>query len=145
CDSFHHLTVVTNGLHVFNVLAQKEGFDLVLCGGHYAGSETAFCGQQTLESLRSLRVQKAFVCPSALSLKDGVCDYSFDMQPIQKQMIACAEEVFFLADSNKFEKRAMLKLAEMSPHYTYVTDSGLNPDYKRLYEENNLQIITNPI
>ena len=144
-DQFHHLTIATNGLSVFNVLAQKESFDLVLCGGHYACSEMAFCGQQTLESLRALRVQKAFVCPSALSLKDGVCDYSFDMQPIQKQIISCAEEVFFLADSNKFEKRAMLKLADMSPHYTYVTDSGLHPSYRQLYEENGLHIITKSI
>lgn len=139
---FSRLTVVTNSLEVFNILQQKEGFRVILCGGYYMKSEGTFYGQITIDTLKNLRVQKGFLFPSAISLRNGVVDFDYDQYPIQMQIMACSNKVFFLADSSKFEKNALLKLCDMKSKYTFVTDSGLNPEYKQLYEDSNLKVIS---
>ncbi len=70
-------------------------------------------------------VNKAYIFSSAISLNGGVSD-----------------EVYFLADSDKFEKQAFLKLCDMTVEYTFATDSGLDDSYKTLYRENGIKILT---
>lgn len=53
-----------------------------------------------------------------------------------------AEKIYFLADSSKFERNAMLRLDETSPNYIYVTDSRLPKEIKSLYKKNKITIIT---
>ena len=138
------LTVVTNSLEVFNILRQKEGVQVILCGGYYMKSENTFYGQITIDTLKNLRVQKGFIFPSAISLRNGVGDFDYDQYPIQMQIMACSNKVYFLADSSKFEKNALLKLCDMKAKYTFITDSELNAAYKQLYEDNNLKVISSP-
>ena len=87
--------------------------------------------------LKNLHMQKAFVFPSALSLEYGICDYQEDLYPIQKQLIQSSDDIFVLADSSKFEKKALLKVEEMKKTYTYVTDSDLPEELLQLYREND--------
>lgn len=51
-----------------------------------------------------------------------------------------ADNIFILADSSKFEKKAILKLDDMKNEYIYVTDSSLHDELKKLYKENNIKI-----
>ena len=47
----------------------------------------------------------------------------------------------FLADSDKFEKSALLKLADVNEAVTFVTDSGLRKEILELYQENGIEMI----
>lgn len=136
-EHFSRLTVITHSLDVFRILCDCEGFSLILCGGHYLREEHAFFGALTLDMLKNLHMQKAFVFPSALSLEYGICDYQEDLYPIQKQLIQSSDDIFVLADSSKFEKKALLKVEEMKKTYTYVTDSDLPEELLQLYREND--------
>ena len=134
-EKFSKLTVITNSLDVFNMLC--DSFSVILCGGYYLPNEKAFYGSLTLSMLKNLHMQKAFVFPSALSLEYGICDYQEDLYPIQKQLIQSSDDIFVLADSSKFEKKALLKVEEMKKTYTYVTDSDLPEELLQLYREND--------
>lgn len=141
---FERLTVVTHSMEVFEILTQKEGFQVVLCAGHYKKAERAFYGQLALNMLRSVHVQKAFLFPAAVSLQSGVGDFDEELLQMQHQIMNCTDKVYFLADSEKFEKRAFLKLCDMSAKHIYVTDSGLSSNFKQLYEEKQFHVITSP-
>ena len=136
------LTVVTHSKDVLDILSVCDRFRLILCGGFYDKAEKAFYGQLALDSLKQLHVQKAFLCPTAVSLKSGIWDYSDALIQVQAQAIASSEKVIVLADSEKFEKNAMLKLCDTSAAYTYVSDSQFPQHYKQLYEEQGISIIT---
>ena len=141
-DRFTHLTVITHSLDVFEVLQHKEGFRLILCGGIYDESEKAFHGHLTLELLGQLHSQKAFLCPSAVSLKGGIRDYHPQLLAVQKKLLESADRVFILADSEKYESTALLKLSEADPAYIYITDPGLPSHLRQLYREQGLHLIT---
>ena len=56
-------------------------------------------------------------------------------------MLASSDAVFVLADSSKFEKKALYKLCDMNESYTFVTDAGLSEELARLYKENGKTVI----
>lgn len=134
------LTVVTYSLDVFETLHGQEQIDVILCGGHFHEEERAFYGTVASLVLDNLHTQKCFEFPSAVSLEHGIGDYQPDIHPLQKQMLSHASQVFILADSSKFEKRALLKIDDMRPDYRYVTDSRLPESIRTVYTENNRQI-----
>ena len=137
---FSALTVVTYSLDVFHTLCNHREFAVILCGGHYLQSENACCGPLALEMLRSVHVQKAFLCPSAVSWQYGICDYQSDLIDLQKQLIDSSNEIYVLADSSKFEKKALLKIANMRQDFCYVTDSGLSKELQDRYRENAIKL-----
>ena len=136
------LTVVTHSLDVFNILSQSNNFKLILCGGHFLKDENAFYGMLTLEALKNIHVQKAYVFPSAISLSQGICDFNPELAQVQKQLIDSASEVMVLADSGKFEANALLKISDINSNFTFITDPKLPDTMKQLYLENNIKIIS---
>ena len=139
-DKFSSMIVITHSLDVFNILHNHKDFSLILLGGHFLKGENAFYGSLTLEMLDRLHMQKAFIFPTAVSIEFGICDYNKDLYQIQKKITECSDEIFILADSSKFEKKALLKFSDMDSNYSFVTDSGLSDELKRMYEENNIKI-----
>ncbi len=137
---FSSLTVITHSFDVFNLLRNYKDFSPILCGGHYLKNENAFYGPLTLDMLGTLHIQKSFVFPSAISLEYGICDHQKELYQVQKQLIHSSNDVFILADSSKFEKRALLKISDMKKTYTYITDSDLPEELMALYEENDMII-----
>lgn len=137
---FSDLTVVTHSLDVFEILRDHRNFRTILCGGQYLREENAFCGELAQEILEKLYVRKAFIFPAAVSLEFGICDYQAELLQMQKMLAHRAEEVFILADSSKFEKKALLKLSDMKREYTYITDGELPVELQLLYRENDIRV-----
>ena len=140
-NEFSQLTVVTHSCDVFEILRGQKEFEIILCGGCYMHDEGAFYGALTLDMLSNLHIQKAFIFPSAVSLEYGVCDYNDSLSQVQRQMIKASDDVYILADSSKFEKKALLKICDTQPDFTYVTDSLLPEELRKLYAENNIKIV----
>lgn len=140
-EEFERLTVITYSLHVFEILKKKEGFTLYLCAGAYLRNENAFCGQWALQMLEQFHAKTAFLFPSAISLQNGIMDYDQELYHLQRAMMKHADRSVFLADSDKFEKSALLKLADVNEAVTFVTDSGLRKEILELYQENGIEMI----
>lgn len=136
------LTVVTYSLGVFDILKDMPGYRLILLGGQYIPEENSFYGQLTLELLDSLRVQKSFVFPSAVSLDHGIWGFEETLYPLQQKLLRCCDQAYILADSSKFERTALYKVADMRPEYIYVTDPELPEQLRELYSQNGLTVIT---
>ena len=137
-EKFTRLTVITHSLDVFNIIC--DTFSVILCGGYYMPEENSLYGSPALDMLKNLHMQKTFIFPSAVSLEFGICDYQKDLYQIQKQMIYASDEIYILADSSKFEKKALLKLSDMKKEYIYVTDSNISEELKLLYQKHNINL-----
>jgi len=140
-DGFSRLTVVTFSMDVLEILRENEGVDVILIGGRFMRGENAFFGGMTREMLRSIYAPKWFLFPSALSLEYGECCDLEEHAAIYRYLAETAGQVYMLADSSKFEQKALLKVDEMKPAHIYVTDSGLSAELQKLYEENGLKVI----
>lgn len=141
-ERLQKLTVVTYSRKVFEVLQDAPGFELILLGGKYLPDEDSFFGQLTMDMLSQLHVQKSFVFPSTVSLEHGVCGYEQTLYPLQRMLLKHCDQAYILADSTKFEKKALYKVDDMRREYIYVTDPELPVELERIYKENGMQIIT---
>lgn len=139
-EHFRSLTVVTNSYDVFDLLRNHSGFSVFLSGGYYFARENSFCGELALSTLKSIHMQKAFVFPSAISYQYGICDYENNTIQMQKQFIKSSDKIYILADSSKFEKKSLLKMADMSREFDYITDDGLSEELRNLYAENDINV-----
>lgn len=139
-DSTLELTVLTHSMTVFDILSKNKYFNVILIGGQFMAKENAFYGTLALNMLDSVHVKKSFIFPSAISLEFGICDFQPDLYAIQKKMIEIGDEIFVLADSSKFEERALLKIEDMKSEFTYITDSALPDALKNLYSDNGITI-----
>ena len=139
---FTRLTVITYSYDVFKRLCHHADFTVLLCSGDFDRAENAFYGKHALQMLGSLHAQKAFVFPSAVSLEHGIYDYIANIYAMQTGLVGCADQVFILADSSKFEKTGLYKLADMEKAFTYVTDGNLPAQLLELYRENEITIYT---
>ena len=135
-DTDMKLTVVTHSMEVFHVLSENDSLRLILCAGTFDREEAAFSGHLTLEAVNRVHTTKAFVCPSGVSLEFGITDYLECFIPIQSAYMRNTDKVFILADSEKFENTAIMKISEASGDFTYVTDSLLpDPVYAQYCEK----------
>ena len=139
---FRKLTVVTYSYNVFEVLSDMPEYDLVLLGGQYMPEEQCFFGQLTMDALQELRVMKSFVFPSAVSLEYGISGYASNLYPLQRQLLNCCDQAYILADSSKWEKTGLYKLADMEKAYTYITDCRIPAQLLELYRQNEITIYT---
>ncbi len=139
--AFNNLTVVTPSLDVFNILNGVKGIEVILCGGIFCKEENYFYGSLTINMLESLHCQKAFIFPSAVSLKFGIASFQNDFVTVQRKMMEISDSVYILADHSKFENKALLKICDMKKEYTYITDSDLSSELKTLYSENEYVVI----
>lgn len=137
---FNRLTVITHSLDVFERLQSRTDFKIILVGGNYLPEEKSFCGITALETYKMLHCDKVFIMPAAVSLKNGITDCGEQLMTVQRQMLDCADEIFVLADSEKFEKTALYRLSPLSDRFTYITDAGLSEELRRLYEENGISV-----
>ncbi|MBQ4516782.1 MAG: DeoR/GlpR transcriptional regulator [Clostridia bacterium] len=141
---FKNLTVVTHDPNIFHILSENETLKLILAGGHFCKEENAFYGPIATSVYENLHVSKAFVFASAISLKFGVSGFSEIMTPVQKTILDISDKVIVCADSDKFEKTALIKLCDLNENHTYITDSNLSDSIFELYAENNLNIVKGP-
>ncbi len=137
---FNKLTIVTHNKDVFDLLCDYADFNVILCAGHYLKEENTFFGDYAINTLKQLHVQKAFVFPSAISMKHGVFDFQIDLFSVQKELLNCADKIYILADSSKFERTGLLKLCDICENYTFITDNALPAELKKAYINNDIDI-----
>lgn len=138
---FDSLSVITYSSEVFSILSDCENYRITLLGGDYLPKEKIFYGFLTHEALQRLYFSKAFVVPLALSLEDGAHDFIRETYENQCMMIGHASEVFILADSSKFETKGDMKICDLQPEYTIITDDRLPESIYSMYKDRGLNIV----
>ena len=138
---FQHLTVLTHNLEVFRYLSENSNFSLFLCGGKYNKAENAVAGHFAVQMVSQLHTHKAFICPTAVSIKHGITDFGESFIPVQQAYANNTDKVIVLADSLKIESSSLYKIIDTTPEITIVTDSQLDEDIYRQYICQGLDII----
>ena len=137
---FDNLTVITASNDVFVNLSGIAGINMIMLGGVFNRDENTFYGDLTLSALERLHAGKGFIFPSAVSIENGITDYNYDLALVQKAIFRSADRIFVLADSNKFEKNAMLKISDIETGMTFVTDPELDDDIFELYKKHKITV-----
>ena len=135
------LTVITNSLTIASELSDIKNFNVIVAGGFLDIEEKAFFGAISENIISQFIVNKAILGVSNISLKDGLTDFPLKEVEIQKAMIKYSKELIILANSQKFETTALIKVGDLKNIKAVITDSKLSKDILEKYKKNGIEII----
>jgi DeoR/GlpR family transcriptional regulator of sugar metabolism len=105
-DTWHGLTVVTNGLKTAIELSGRPGISVLLMGGLVRSGALSVVGQLGDAVFDRVNVQKAFVSAAGFTLEEGLTETTEEEAQIKRVMVNAAREVYALIDSSKWGRVA---------------------------------------
>jgi DeoR/GlpR family transcriptional regulator of sugar metabolism len=136
------LTVVTNNLPIAEELGQIPHIKTFILGGLIKQRELCTVGFSARRALESFTVDIAFLGAAGFSVRNGITDIDINEVEIKQTGIRIANEVILVADSNKFNTTAILRVAPLSAARIIVTDDDLPEHAIREIEAEGIEIIT---
>ncbi|GGO07832.1 DeoR/GlpR family DNA-binding transcription regulator [Saccharibacillus kuerlensis] len=130
------LTVVTNDLFILSELARKDKIRLVVPGGERV--RNVLIGPGSAAFVEGLNISKAFLSATALHPELGASIYTGDLVPYKKALVQTARHVYGVIEHQKFAKFALWTFAACEDMDVIITDSGLEPEQKKIFEQKNI-------
>lgn len=127
------ITILTNGLRTANLLKESKYFTVIVIGGIVKGNSNAIESTFGIEILDKFSINTFFASSYAISLEDGLSDFSVYESELKKELVKHATSTIALVDSSKFEKKAIVKFGAMEEIPLLITDDGLPNAIKQKY------------
>ncbi|AKT50893.1 DeoR/GlpR family DNA-binding transcription regulator [Arsenicicoccus sp. oral taxon 190] len=137
-----HITVVTSSLAVLDELRHDRHVELILLGGIVRRTYHSLVGVLTEDTLRQVRVTRAFLGTSGITAAGDVLDTTLVEVPVKRAMIASAEHVVLLADHTKLPGHGTLRVCGAGDIRTLVTDDRADPQICSALAELGTEVIT---
>lgn len=120
----HHadLTVITNDLRIAKFIAETPGVRLLVTGGELIGSVFTLVGERAIAFLSGYTADWAFLGADAVDIDAGITNMNTLEVPLKRAMITAAENAVAVADSSKFGRRALAKVAGLDEITGVITD-----------------------
>lgn len=119
------LTVITNGINIATELIGAPGIQVLLLGGTVREGSNSVVGHFTLAMLAQLSADKLFLGADACGDGFGLTTPNLDECAVNQAMIQVAGEKIVVADSSKFGRRSLARIASIFDMDVVVTDVGL--------------------
>lgn len=126
-DSGTAFTAVTNDLAIAATLAEAPQIRLIVAGGELRPGSGTLMGADTLDLMRRLRADLAFVGAHAVS-ETEMSDTSVELAQLKRVILAAADRPVLLADSSKIFSRAFCSFGLLRQLDRLVTDDRLGLD-----------------
>lgn len=127
------LTLVTNDLLIGRLVADYPGVRLLITGGELLSSTYTLFGERAVAFVEDLRVDWTFLGADAVDAQSGVTNTNTLEITLKRAMIAVGRSAVVLADSSKFGRRALVRVAELDEIDQILTDDELPDDLAAAY------------
>jgi DeoR family fructose operon transcriptional repressor len=117
------LALITNAMPIAQKLADTSSVDVEILGGTVRKLTGAVVGDSAIETLRHRHADIAFIGANGLDAVFGASTPDPDEAALKSALIAAAEHVVLLIDGSKFDRRSLVKFAELHQFDTVITDA----------------------
>lgn len=135
------LTIITNSIPVINELLDTD-FEVIVIGGKLRKSERSIVSYDYLFNISGINIQKAFICTSGISLKNGITEYNMQEASTRKSIIDRSVQIILASDSSKFNKSVTITVSPLDNIDLIITDNGLQKSILSQFKKNGCNIIT---
>ena len=121
-DTHRELLVITNNLNVVDILAPRDGVEVIAAGGRVRASDRAVVGALAMDFIRGFRVDYAVIGASAIDADGTLLDFDVEEVRVSQTIIAHARKVILVADASKIGRAAPVRIAGIDAIDYLVTD-----------------------
>lgn len=136
------LTLMTNSIliiqefHLF-----PPHMQLLAVSGRYHPQLHSLLGRSSIASMGDLRPRRLFFSVATVSGERGLQSFHEDHAEFLAGMIARCEQSVLLADSSKFDRESLFRIAGLDAVQVVVSDDGLDPAVRERYQSPARQVL----
>ncbi|MEM8945421.1 MAG: DeoR/GlpR family DNA-binding transcription regulator [Planctomycetota bacterium] len=116
------ITVVTYGLDVVRLLAERRQMHVICTGGELDSPSLCLLGPLAEASFKSFSINKAFFSVKGIDLIRGHSEASTAHAAMKRLLVEVADQSFLLADYSKFGVRSLTYSGSMDELDVLITD-----------------------
>ena len=133
----HHrgLRVITNHQHVAAILSSNPECEVIVAGGVVRARDRGIVGEAAVDFIRQFRVDIALIGISAIEADGSLRDFDYREVKVAQTIIAQAREVWLAADHSKFNRPAMVQVAQLEQIHRLFTDAPPPEPFPRLLQD----------
>ncbi len=135
------LLVISNNINVINTLRESETIQVMTAGGLLRREDGGIVGDSTVDFIAQFKVDYAVVGASAIEEDGAVLDYDPREVRVAQAIIDNARSVILVADATKFERKAPIRITDISRVDYFVTDQLPSPVFTGLCREQGVTLI----
>ncbi|MEF2246613.1 DeoR/GlpR family DNA-binding transcription regulator [Paenibacillus sp. IITD108] len=135
------ITVITYSVPIAYELARKSRIRVFLIGGYVDRQSLANTGAAAEKMIEGYHVDKCFISCKGFDWKRGISEPYESQSQIKRKIMHISEQIILLADSHKFQKKSLIRLAGLEEVDIVVTDSAIPHLFLEEAVNNNIEVI----
>ena len=135
------LRVITNNLNVAAILSDKPDFEVIVAGGMVRSRDRGIIGEATVDFIRQFRVDIGLIGISAIEVDGTLRDYDYREVKVARAIVESSRQVWLAADHSKFNRPAMVQLAQLGEIDALFTDAMPPAPFPALLAEADVELV----
>jgi len=136
-----NLRVLTNNLNVVRLLAAKEDFEITVTGGIVRNRDLAIAGATSTAFVERYRLDYSILGVVAIDATGALLDFHADEAALTQAIINCGRQCFVVADSSKFGRNAIARVAKLSQTSALFTDAVPDGPWAKMIKESGVRLV----
>jgi DeoR/GlpR family transcriptional regulator of sugar metabolism len=137
----NHITLVTNSLPIAQEVLTWPSPNLTILGGIFLPDYQATIGPQTIELLKELTADVAFLGADGLTLEGGATTANVLMAEVDRMMVERARKAVLVTDSSKISRAGFVPITPVASFDVLITDSNASPDFVEAVRNLGVEVI----
>ncbi len=140
-ELLHHkgLRVITNNLNVAAILSDNPACEVIVAGGVVRSRDRGIVGEVTVDFISQFKVDIGLIGISGIEDDGTLRDFDYREVKVARAIIEHSRQVWLAADHSKFNRPAMVKLAEFDEVDMLFTDAAPPEPFPLLLAEAGVQ------
>ena len=135
-----HLVIITNNLDVINKAFLNSDFTIYILPGKGNRELNSFVSTETIDSLKSYNVNKAFIGAKGISTKGDLSSMSTIDVKLKKTAIEISQTVILMADSQKLNNSGIVNFSSLDKVDYWVCDKNTE-EICELARKHNVKLV----
>ncbi len=126
------LRVITNNINVAAILSRNDRCEVIVAGGVVRPRDNGIIGEATVDFIRQFKVDIALIGISGIEEDGSLRDYDYREVKVTQAIMSHAREVWLATDASKFNRPAMVQVANLAQIDRLFTDKMPPPPFTDL-------------
>lgn len=134
------LAVLTSAPNIAVELIKKQGIAITLVGGQLSRENIAVSGSNSIEFVKNINIDIAFIGASGFSLESGFTTGDYNEGELKKCIVKKARRVIVLMDSSKLDQNMLFTFATLKDVDVLISDIGLPENIIKMCSRMNVAV-----
>ncbi|MBN1436648.1 MAG: DeoR/GlpR transcriptional regulator [Sedimentisphaerales bacterium] len=141
----YKLTIITTSLAIVSQLQFDDEIQIILLGGFLRDGAPDLHGPLTEQNLDMFKADTAFIGGDAVDKKGIVYTNDLRLLNFDRKMASISDKLIVVADSSKFQAKALCKAFDPNDYERIITDEQIDPATKKELTKNHINVEIAPI